>query len=224
MKNLKLFFTVVFFVLIPLSCQAVGEVALSQKIEDASEIISKTGLGNVYLSLSTKGKRFYAGFKITPDGINQPALIGVHISDSTRVGWTFDKIISDLFIYNGLVSLVFDDGETFSLIDKTWKKAPIFLGRQAHIVYSDGFKHLVSCFPSSPAKADSHQGGCESRNPNWTVNFPWYELPPKVCGGLLHAVTWSHSGNQHIVIDIQTGKITARHQYTGQSFCERVEG
>ncbi len=219
MKLLNLFLFYCLCLLSSVACQASSPVALSVKVIAPARAAKKLNIDNVYRTIQLKDKQYYAGFSIDSDGINHPVLIEADVYGGQQNRWEFEDIISDIFIFNGQVSVLLDTGQNFSLIGNVWVKNPQGFPQNSHIIFSDGQRHLIVCSPSSLFKDNTHAAGCESFNPNWKVSFSWQDFQPRLCGGFLHAVTWSYTQNQRLLIDPASGKIIEQSAYTGEDIC-----
>lgn len=206
-------------IMLPVASHANEVIPPDSKIANPAAIANKLNIDNVYRTLEANGKQYYAGFSIDSDGINSPVLLEFDKISSKQNSWKFDEIISDIFIFNSTVSVLLDNGENYSLIKGEWVLNPQVLGETSVVVFSDARRQLISCSPSSLGKADTHQGGCESFNPNWKVFFSWYEVQPSVCGDFLYAVTWEQKHNQRLAINLKTGKIVHRAIFSGEDIC-----
>ncbi len=201
------------------ACQASGPAALSAEVIAPAEAARKLNIDNVYRTIQVKDKQYYAGFSIDTDGINHPVLIELDAEGEQHHRWNFEDIISDIFIFNGQVSVLLDTGQNFSLAGKVWVKNPQGFLQNARVVFSDGERHQIVCSPSSLFKDNTHAAGCESFNPSWKVSFAWHDLEPRLCGDFLHAVTWSNTQNQRLRIDPASGKIIEQSAYSGEDIC-----
>jgi hypothetical protein len=199
--------------------QANDVIPLSAEVSNPATSANKLGIDNVYRVLEKNGKQYFAGFSIDSAGINHPLLVEFDRRSNKQQSWHFDGNIADIFIYNSLVSVVLDDGKSFSLKKESWEPIPLILGQQSVVVFSDGQQHLIACSPASLSKADTRRGGCESFNPNWKIAFSWFEVTPSVCGNFLSAVTTSYKKNQKLKIDLDSGKVIDRKKFTGEIIC-----
>ncbi len=221
----KFNFNLLYLVLIfsSAACQSTPTTSISSDIIDSGNIIKITSLDNAYLRLDTDDKQYYAGFTVDQNNINHPTLVELD-KESGKIGiWNFDEIIADIFIFNNKVSLVFDQGDSFSLQDNIWHKNSLVLEEQSRIVFSDAKNHLISCSPASPLKSDPISYGCQSHNPDWQISFSWRGITPKVCGDYLYAVTWEQPANRHIIIDVKSGKLKFEKNYSGEDICTPFE-
>jgi hypothetical protein len=205
--------------LLSLTCQAAEHAVMSTEVNSPAETANKLNIDNVYRMIQLKHRQYYAGFSIDSDGINHPVLIEVSSGGAQQHQWGFEDIISDIFIFNGLVSVVLDSGQSFSLLNNVWIHNQQSLLKNARVVFSDGERHLIVCSPSSLFKDSTHAAGCESFNPHWKLSFSWQDFQPRVCGGYLYAVTWEQKHNQRLRIDPASGKIIEQSAYSGEHIC-----
>jgi hypothetical protein len=219
MKLLNLILLYSLCLLSSVACQASGPVALSVEVIAPARAAKKLNIDHVYRTIQVKEKQYYAGFSIDSDGINHPVLIEANAYGRQQNRWEFEDIISDIFIFNGHVSVLLDTGRNFSLLKDIWVQNPQGFPQNARIIFSDGLRHLIVCSPSSLFKDSTHAAGCESFNPNWKVSFSWHDLAPKLCGDFLHALTWSNTQNQRLLIDPASGKVIEQSAYTGEDIC-----
>lgn len=219
MKSLSFRVMCLLSVLLSAACHANDGTALSRDIADSSRIAEETSLDNAYLSFSTKDAIYYAGFTLEKNGTNQPTLVEVNKADDKKHAWKFDDIIADVFVFNSRISVALDSGVVYSLNTGKWEQSSLELAEGPRIVFSDGKQHLIACTPSSLFKEDTRLGGCESHNPNWKISFSWHDVRPKVCGNLLHAVTWEQKQNQRLVINLESGAVIHQGAYAGEDIC-----
>lgn len=223
MTKFNLILLYLFMVLFSVACQSTRAAPISNDIFDSSDIVEKTNLDSVYLSLETIKKHYYVGFTISGDGLNSPTIVELDKVTGKANNWNFDEIISDIFVLNNKVSLVLDSGNSFSLQENAWSENGLILEAQSRVVFSDSIKHLISCSPASPQKSDPNKGGCTSYSPSWQHSFPWLEVRPKVCGDYLYAVTWEKPTSRRIAIDIKSGKVAFEKSYSGEDICTVFE-
>lgn len=219
MKTLNLLLFYSLCLLSSIACQAAAPVALSVEVASPARAAKKLNIDNVYRMLQLAERQYYAGFSIDAKGINHPVLIEFDTARAQQRRWDFAEIISDIFIFNGHISVLLDSGQSFSLIKDAWVLNPQDLMQNARVVFSDGLTHVIVCSPSSLFKAASPAAGCVSINPHWTLSFPWQDIEPQVCGDFLYAVTWSKTQPQHLRIDPVSGKILQQSAYQGEPVC-----
>ncbi len=216
LPDLKILFCVL--ALASVACHATDGSVLSHEVINPAQLADKLNIDNVYRAFETADKQYYAGFRIDADGINHSLLIELDRSEKKRNRWEFDDIITDIFIFDGRVSVVLDSGKNYSLVKGEWVQNQQDFTHNARVVFSDGARHLIVCSPSSLLKANTHAAGCVSYQPDWTVSFPWYDVEPKVCGNFLYAVTWSQTQNQRLKIDLASGKIVGQKKNMGTEY------
>ncbi len=215
-----LFISLVLLLIFSAPCQATQQYALSQAVDSPAEITAKTGIAHVYRELVLADKKYYAGFRIDTAGINYPVLVELDKNGEVQHSWEFNDIISDLFIYNATVSVLFDHARSRSLLGGQWVKNGLQAGPASVVVMSNASQQLITCSPASALMSDRYRGGCSSVNPDWKVSFAWREITPRLCGENLVAVSWSQKQNMRLTINPRSGQILKQKPYSGGDICK----
>lgn len=186
----------------PVIWKADGHIANSAGIQKQLEI---TG---IYDSLSYQGVTYLAGFKIDKDGTNHPQLVGTDTSLSDIHYWEFEKIPSDIFVYQKIAHVVDTDGGIYRLGKGAWQLTSETFPPDSQVVYSDNNADLIVCYPASLFKNIVRASGCKSLGNNWQLDFVWTTQPPKVCAGELYAIEEKKGAYLFNKVNVKTGVIT----------------
>lgn len=161
----------------------------------------------IYDGLNYKGFSYMAGFKVDGEGNNYPHIAQVSDDLSSLTYWPFEQIPNDIFVYKALIHVATMNGQVYSLQNEKWNLTQQQFPRESHVVYSDQQDKLVICYPASMEKASPRNGGCQSINSTWQLDFVWFSIVPKVCKGELYIVEENSESKILKRIDLTTGKI-----------------
>lgn len=185
---------------------------LSTKWREDGRVVSSDGrviqlnLQSVYGGLEYNNTTYVIGFTIDNGGINIPRLAAVSSNFGDVRYWTFDNIISDVFVYKGSLHVNDVDGKVFILSGDSWQETSLTFPENSQVVFSDGMKRLIVCHPASMLKTHDHRGGCYSMAPDWRYDFIWFRLTPKVCDGRLHIYENKMRSGIFRVLSLESGK------------------
>ena len=164
-------------------------------------------ISGIYETLQFEGDTYFAGFKIDSEGDNLPEVARVNSDLSQSKYWSFGFIPNDLFVYRNGLHLVTTNGEVYKLDQEAWVPAGLTFPAEAKAVYSDQKDDLLVCYPASLAKEEDQQSGCKSIKQNWTLDFIWRKVTPKVCTGKLYLVEEGKSRLTFKQVDLASGKL-----------------
>jgi len=168
--------------LLLISVEACAQIEINWKTNGKVTIGSHTvklKMQNVYYGYKINNGVYLIGFEIDKKGNNIPTLAWLNDSDTPPEYWSFNNILQEVFVLNGMVHLLDMKGKIHRFENKTWEKSAIKLKDKSRVI--DTEKTILACYPSPLFKSPPGIGACYTTDGKWEIKVNWRETAPKIC-------------------------------------------